>query len=166
MHRSIVWCLVLVSGATACATEEVDSGDGVTAQVEEGILADCTYTIKRDTITVVKGEGGADPALELDVDTSVDHDGTSSTVNFGGTIKSGASFTTDATIFINTVPSGTFVVHDWGIDATEFDTFDADDHGTGGGQLAFTCSGSSTSSDTDQVSLGNATISVRVKASW
>lgn len=165
MHRSIVWFLVLVSGAAACATEPSGGGDA-TSQITAASTGTCSYTIARDKITVVKGEGGADPALELDVDTSVHHDGTTSTVNFSGTIKNNASNTNDVTIFSAQVPAGTVVTHDWNVDATEFDTFDADDHGTGGGTLTFTCTGSSAQTDSDQVALGNAIIDVQVKATW
>jgi len=166
MYRSIIWLAFLISSMTACTADMADNSDDATAQIVAASTGTCSYTIKRDKITVVKGEGGADPALELDVDTSVEHNGTSSTVNFNGTIKSGASNGTDATIYSATVTSGTLVTHDWDIDATEFDTFDADDHGTGGGTLVFTCSGSSSQTDSDQVSLGNAIIDVQVQASW
>jgi hypothetical protein len=166
MYRSIGLFLGLVSGAAACATDSPGGSDDATSEVAAAITSTCSYTIQRDKITVVKGEGGADPALELDVDTIVHHDGTTSTVNFAGTIKTNASNTTDVTMFSASVPSGTVVTHAWDVDATEFDTFDADDHGTGGGTLTFTCTGTGTQTDSDQVALGNAIIDVQVKATW
>jgi hypothetical protein len=64
------------------------------------------------------------------------------------------------------VNSGTQVTHDRDVAATELDTWDADDHGDGGGLLTFTCSGTGSLGDSDSVSLGNAIINVGVKASW
>lgn len=129
-------------------------------------LASCAYSIKRDYIKVTKGEGGADPAVELDVDVIVYYAGTSATENYSGTIKAGATYGTDETVYSTSVTAGTQVTHDWDVEATEFDTWDADDHGNGGGQLTFTCSGTGSLGDSDSVSLGNAIINVGVKATW
>lgn len=164
MYRSMVGVFFL-SSIAACATDALDP-DGAIAEAQAASTGTCTYSIKRDNIKVIHGEGGFDPALELSVDTSVQHDGTSSTNNFSGTIKVGASNATDVTIYTNSVPDGTLVSHDWDVDAIEFDTLSAHDHGTGGGTLVFTCSGTGTSTDSDQVTLGNATIDVQVKATW
>lgn len=167
MHRSFIgfFTFAFVSGLTACAVDGPDEAtdiDGATAEIASASTGSCTYTFVRDNISVVKGEGGFDPALELDVDTSA----LGSTVNFAGTIKNGASHTTDAAIDTVTVTAGTVVSVPWAVEATEFDTLDADDHGSGGGTLTFTCSGSGSKTDSDQVSLGNAIIAVQVKASW
>ena len=170
MQRSLIglFSVVVVSGLPACVVEDDDGVAGVdestadSAKLAPVSLVNCTYTLVRDSITVVKGEGGFDPGLELDVDTTA----LTSTVNFNGTIKNGASHNTDEAIDTVTVPAGTVVTIAWDVDATEFDTLDADDHGTGGGSLSFTCTGSGVKTDSDQVSLGNAIIAVQVKATW
>ena len=147
-----------------------DDGDTVDAAAE--VVAPpppalCSSTVKRDNIKVTRGEGGADPALELDVDTTVYYGaGGSATVNYAGTIKSGASYTTDATMYATSVSAGSVVSHDWDVEAVEFDTWDADDHGSGSDNLSFTCSGSGTQTDSMSVNLGNAKISVKIKAVW
>lgn len=148
--------------------------DGRITRVEAGAEAEpppppstCAYAIKRDYIKVTKGEGGADPALELDVDTIVSYgSGSTATNNYSGTIKSGATYGTDATIYNTSVTSGSAVNHDWDVDATEFDTWDADDHGSAGSSIGFTCSGTGTQTDSVSVTLGNAAINVGIKATW
>jgi hypothetical protein len=151
----------------------VEAG-GLISRVEAGADAEpppppstCAYYIKRDYIKVTKGEGGADPALELDVDTIVSYgSGLSATNNYSGTIKSGATYGTDATIYNTSVTSGSSVNHDWDVDATEFDTWDADDHGSAGSAISFTCSGTGTQTDSVAVTLGNAEINMGIKATW
>jgi hypothetical protein len=123
----------------------------------------CSYEIKRDSIFVNDGEGGFDPGLELD---SVEVMVAGLSETWGGNLKSGSTYGTDAQIVSDTVPVGTFVSEDWEVNADETDTADADDHGTGGGTLQFTCSGSGETSDDDEVTLGNASIIVTVKALW
>lgn len=167
MHRSFIgfFTFALASGLTACAIDGPDDAVGTdepTAEIASAEGSNCTYTFVRDNINVIKGEGGFDPALELDVDTTA----LTSTVNFNGTLKVGASHTTDAGLGGATVASGTVVTIPWSVDATEFDTLDADDRGTGGGSLTFTCSGSGSTTDSDQIALGNAIIAVQVKATW
>lgn len=128
----------------------------------------CSYDIDRDYIKVTKGEGGADPALELDVDTTVYYGASyDATRNYSGTIKSGATYGSNASIYGTSVSTGAAVDHDWEVDATEFDTWDADDHGSGGSAIAFTCtSGGGSQTDSLSVNLGNATINVGIVASW
>lgn len=156
-----------LAGAVRVITpERTHSIDASVPILPAASLATCNYSIKRNYIKVTKGEGGADPALELDVDVIVYYAATSSTENYSGTIKAGATYGTDETIYSTSVNSGTQVTHDWDVEATEFDTWDADDHGDGGGQLTFTCSGTGTLTDSDSVSLGNAIINVGVRADW
>lgn len=128
----------------------------------------CSYEIERDYIKVTKGEGGADPALELDVDTIVYY-GTryDDTANYSGTIKSGATYTSNQPIYGTTVSTGDEVDHDWEVDATEFDTWDGHDYGSERSAIAFTCtSRGGSQTDSQSVDLGNATINVGIIASW
>jgi hypothetical protein len=166
MHRSFIgfFTVVFVSGLTACAAEDPgdDAAAEATAEIASASTGNCTYTFVRDSITVIKGEGGFDPALELDVDTM----GLTSTVNYNGTIKVGATYGTDEALGTVTVSSGTVVTLPWDVDATEFDTLSANDHGNGGGSLTFTCSGSGSKTDSDQITLGNGVIDVQVKVTW
>jgi hypothetical protein len=127
----------------------------------------CTYRILRDSIFVSDGEGGADPALELTtVETLVDHGAGEASETYAGDIQSGATYQTDEEIYGATVDVGTVVTHDWEVNATEKDDWDADDHGSGGGTLSFMCSGTGSVDDDATVTLGNAAIIVTVKASW
>lgn len=145
-------------------TTEIDAAAETTAPPPP---AACSYTIKRDYIKVTKGEGGADPALELDVDTVLYYGtGSSTTKNYSGTIKSGATYTTDATLYTGSVSGGTAVLHDWEVNATEFDSWDGDDHGSGSSDIGFTCRGSGSATDSMDVGLGNAIINVGIKAAW
>jgi len=165
-------CLLLagLSGIPSCAVED----DAATRDVEAAstvepvaTAATCSYSIMRDSIKVIKGEGGLDPALELDVDTIVQYAGTTATNNYAGTIKNGDSVGTDVTIYSASVNVGTVVTHDWNVEAIEFDTLSADDRGSGGGRITFTCSSAGgTQTDSDSVNLGNAIIDVQVKAVW
>jgi hypothetical protein len=167
MHRSFIgfFTFAVVSGLTACAIDGTDdsaAADEPTAEIASASTGNCTYTFVRDSITVIKGEGGFDPALELDVDTTA----LTSTVNYNGTIKVGATYGTDEAMGTVTVASGTVVTLPWDVEATEFDTLSANDHGSGGGSLTFTCSGSGSKTDSDQITLGNGVIDVQVKVTW
>lgn len=128
----------------------------------------CTYTIKRDYVKCTQGEGGADPALELNG--YVKFYAYKSGVEVGrstytGTLKKGVTAGTDVTMGSGSVSSGSAVTIDWDVDAEEVDTWDADDHGSGGGSLNFSCtSGGATVYGSDAISLGNGAIEVGVKA--
>jgi hypothetical protein len=130
--------------------------------------ATCSYSIKRDSIFVSNGEGGADPKLELtSVETIVSYGvGLEASESYAGDIQSGATYTTDEEVYAATVDAGTQVRHDWEVEATEKDDWDADDHGSGSGTLAFTCSGTGSADDDAVVTLGNAAIIVTMKVGW
>ncbi|HKW84867.1 MAG TPA: hypothetical protein VJN68_14040 [Burkholderiaceae bacterium] len=129
--------------------------------------ASCSYNFKRDYITVTKGEGGLDPALELDVDTTVFYGtGIPATRNYSATLKNGQTAGTDVSIYSDSVTDGTVVTHDWAVDAIERDSWSGDDVGTGGGTVSFTCTGTGTRYDSDSVTLGNASINVGVRVDW
>jgi hypothetical protein len=128
----------------------------------------CTYNILRDSIFVSDGGGGADPALELTtVETLVEYGaGLEASETYAGDIQSGATYQTDEEIYGATVDVGTVVTHDWEVNATEKDDWDADDHGSGGETISFTCAGTGSIDDDATVTLGNAAIIVTVKADW
>ena len=127
----------------------------------------CTYRVYRDAIEVSDGEGGADPALELDdVSIEVSHGTTSSSESFSGTIRSGATNTSDEEIYNATVDSGELVTLPWEVTAVETDSWDSDDEGSGSGILEFTCVGSGQLDDEETIILGNGSIVVTVKVLW
>ena len=127
----------------------------------------CTYRVYRDSIEVADGEGGADPALELDeVTVEVSHGTTSSSETFSGTIRNGATNTTDAEIYNATVDAGEVVTLPWDVNAVETDSWDSDDEGSGAGILEFTCAGSGLLRDDEVIVLGNASIVVTLKVLW
>lgn len=128
----------------------------------------CSYQISRDSIFVNDGEGGTAPALELPrVETIVEYGaGDEASETWGGDLQSGATYTTDEEVYNADVDVGAVVRHDWEVNATEKDDWDADDRGTGGGTLTFTCTGTGIVDDDATVTLGNASIIVTMKAGW
>lgn len=157
-------------------------GAGVEIETEEGVAqgeasaevlpppppATCTYTIKRDYVKCTDGEGGTDPALELDpVEFSAYLAGVRrGNSSYSGTLKKGAANNTDVSLFSYSVTAGNSVTVDWEVDATEKDDWDSDDTGSGSGTLTFTCSGSGSMLSSDNIGLGNGSIEVGVKATW
>lgn len=123
----------------------------------------CSYRIYRDNIRAARGEGGADPALEL---TRVEASAGGSTVTWSGRLPQGSSHTADALILSESVSSGTVISEEWEVFVVEKDDWDADDINQGGGILSFTCSGHGTRTGTVALTLGNAQVDVTVKAVW
>jgi hypothetical protein len=96
----------------------------------------------------------------------VSHGTTSSSESFSGTIRSGATNTSDEEIYNATVDSGEVVTLPWEVTAVETDSWDSDDEGSGSGILEFTCVGSGQLDDEETIILGNGSIVVSVKVLW
>jgi hypothetical protein len=135
--------------------------------------ANCTYVLYRDYVHVDNEESWPDQALELDgyVKTSVTYTGGyTTTINFTNSrMKKTTPNDGDAYIATATVTNGTAMSLGWQVQALERDTWpDADDMNTIAGTLAFTCTNGAGSPALNSVSvpLGNAQISVGVRATW
>lgn len=132
-------------------------------------LTGCTYYIKRTQIKAVYRENVADYTLELRVDVKVTYPLTSSTLTWGKTsLKVDNSDYSSATVFTETVPDGTLVVHNFKIDVTEYDTgLNPNDYGHYTGAFSFTCTGTGSRIDEPTIDVDDGSqVLVAVSALW
>lgn len=162
----------LEPGAWLDATVEVETDEGTSA-AETGAEtvpppppAVCTYGIKRDTITVLVGEGGFNPALELGVNTTVtDSAGNPYSASWTGSLN--GVYATNASLYTGSVATGTAVAHAWSVDAVEYDAIPAFDWAGGASGISFVCSGAGSLSDSITLSFASGgTIRVDLRAQW
>lgn len=155
----------LAAGVHLETDEGVESGDAGAETVAPPPPGMCSYMVKRDFIRVDVGEGGAHPALELSVSTSITFGGgLTNAVTYVGTVAT--VYSVKAGLYGSSVASGTAVSHPWNVDVTEYDPGPSFDNGAGASTISFTCVGTGSQTDEMPVALGTAQITVGVKATW
>jgi len=132
--------------------------------------ATCTYSFKRDYVQAISGEGGLDPALELDgyVKTRVvtPSGSTYSNTYTNSNMKAGTTNNSDVVLTTQSVTSGTVVTLNWDAEVRERDTTSADDIGADGEGLTFTCSSTGSVAYGSVVIDVGGSVGVGVKVTW
>ncbi len=149
---------------------DLASLDLVSAVLPPPPPATCTYSFKRDYVQAISGEGGTDPALELDgyVKTRVvtPSGSTYSNTYTNSNMKAGTTNNSDVVLTTQSVTSGTVVTLNWDAEVRERDTTSADDIGADGEGLTFTCSSTGSVAYGSVVIDVGGSVGVGVKVTW